>query len=440
MPSKLRVAVVGGGVCGMTCSVALLKEGVDTHVYEAGARLGEVEAGIPVVRILKAIGIWNDIVSRNRQPSIVRAHPAANPAAQVEAKVSHDGQQRRYFQFVSGMAGHEVLCDQDPGEPVAKGINRSVFLNALAHHVDPKRVHLRKQCTRITAAAHGAILHFQDGTTTTADIVLGADGIRSLVRRYVTDSLDANIDPHLKLSRTVCYRALIPVSKAFASGTTMDFTKQPVCFVGENKHITAYNVKAGTLVNVAAFASDPNSAADNCPPSNHDAVQEVSTSDVLEVFRSWGPEVVNLLSCAERFVKWNNDVVYPPIDPRKWVKGRVAILGDAAHGMLAHDGAGAGQGIEDAYLLAKLLGHPQATHNAADAILRTYAVVRQPRAQDVWEGSRCTGDILESRTEGFEVERLYEIWHYVWDRPTNADFEEANRILVGKNVFVKAAL
>lgn len=59
-------------------------------------------------------------------------------------------------------------------------------------------------------------------------------------------------------------------------------------------------------------------------------------------------------------------MVYPPIPPEKWVRGPVAILGDAAHGMLPHLGAGAGQGIEDAYLLGKLLGHPQTTLENVD--------------------------------------------------------------------------
>ena len=87
----------------------------------------------------------------------------------------------------------------------------------------------------------------------------------------------------------------------------------------------------------------------------------MAVETVLAAYDGWGPEVRSLLGCAENLTQWSLDVVHPPISPEKWVRGRVAILGDAAHGMLPHLGAGAGQGIEDAYLLGKLLGHPQTT-------------------------------------------------------------------------------
>ena len=142
-----------------------------------------------------------------------------------------------------------LVTQWDPDRQQSKSIHRAIFLDALVRQVDPERIHLRKRCTHITTPADGVIIHFQDETTAVTDVVLGADGIQSAVRRHVTDSRDAEVDPYLKFSRNVWYRALIPASKAAAAGVTIDFAQKPVCFVGEDKYIIAYSVQAGTMVN-----------------------------------------------------------------------------------------------------------------------------------------------------------------------------------------------
>lgn len=132
--------------------------------------------------------------------------------------------------------------------------------------------------------------------------------------------------------------------------------------------------------------------------------------------------------------------------------------------MLPHLGAGAGQGIEDAYLLGKLLGNPQTDLSnvevrhicvcpciqnltavvamrrrwcCSQAVLRAYATVRQPRAQRVWEGSRRAGDIYDSRAEyeGIRQEELQAVWNYVWNHPLDADYDGAVEALVAQGVF-----
>ena len=116
-----------------------------------------------------------------------------------------------------------------------------------------------------------------------------------------------------------------------------------------------------TQLNIVAFNADADSDPEHYPPPSGETVQKVTVEEVLAAYDGWGPEVRNLLGCAENPTKWTINVVYPHISAEKWVRGRVTILGDAAHGMLPHLGAGAGQGLEDAYVLGKLLGHPQTT-------------------------------------------------------------------------------
>ncbi|GJE99501.1 FAD/NAD(P)-binding domain-containing protein [Phanerochaete sordida] len=346
----LRIAIVGGGVCGMVCAAALLKEGVDAHVYEAANVLGEDEArlaGVPLCsnsrRALKAIGIWDAVGAHARQ---------AFATAQGQL---HGARGREYYQFLSGMPGHEILPNGDLRDKTVDGIPRSILLGVLTRIVGPERINVDKRCVRIIESPRGAILHFQDGSTASAEVVLGADGLRSTVRRYVTRSGDTGLDPHLKFSGTICYRAYIPMDAILAAGTTLDFSNQPFWFLGKGKHVMVYSIQGATLANVIAFASDLNETARSPEPAP-ETTREAATSEVLEVFRGWGPEVTKLLACADKYVKWSVDVVQP-IPSEGWVRGRVTILGDAVHGMHPAQAACTGQGIEDARLLGKLLGH-----------------------------------------------------------------------------------
>ena len=134
-------------------------------------------------------------------------------------------------------------------------MHRAAFLDALVQHVPPARTHFHKRCTHLTvpdddgATSTSAItLHFADGSAATADVVLGADGIKSAVRRHTTDTHGTAVDPYLKFSKTVCYRALVPAAFAAAAGVALDFADRPVCFVGENKHIVVFAIRGGTLV------------------------------------------------------------------------------------------------------------------------------------------------------------------------------------------------
>ncbi|EKM61811.1 uncharacterized protein PHACADRAFT_248683 [Phanerochaete carnosa HHB-10118-sp] len=435
---KLRIAIVGGGVCGLTCAVALLREGVDVHVYEAASKFGEIGAGIGLGRnameVLTALGVYDDILARVRQANAIM--PSGTSEENPNGGDGND--MRGWFKYVSGMPGHKMVYDYELEGNNAMGVHRATFLDALVHHVDPARAHFHKRCTHITHSADGdTTIHFQDGTTATADVVLGADGIKSAVRRFVAGTSGQDVDPNIKFSRTRCYRALIPAEKAAAAGVKTDFRARPTCFVGENKHLIIFTIRGGTVINVVAFSADSDSDPEHYPSPSTEAVQQVSVEEVLAAYDGWGPEVRNLLSCAVNPTKWSINVVYPPIPPERWARGPVAILGDAAHGMLPHLGSGAGQGIEDAYVLGKLLSHPQTTPGNVEEVLKAYATIRQPRAQRVWEGSRRAGDIYDLRAsgEGMLFEELLPMMTYVWSYPLNEAFEEAAASLTSKGTF-----
>ena len=147
-------------------------------------------------------------------------------------------------------------CQQyDAEEHAAQGVHRAAFLDALVQHVDAERAHFHKRCTHLTESptGKGIVLNFQDGSTAEADVVLGADGIKSVVRRYTMDTAGLGADPNLKFSNAVCYRSLVSATKAAQAGCKLDYSDRPICFVGKNKHFIIFTVRGGTLASIRIF-------------------------------------------------------------------------------------------------------------------------------------------------------------------------------------------
>ncbi|KAI0363533.1 FAD/NAD(P)-binding domain-containing protein [Pilatotrama ljubarskyi] len=411
-----QVAIVGGGVCGLACAVALQRAGVPVEVFEAAAAFTEVGAGIGLgpnaIRVLKAIGVLDEVLKKT------------NPA---ELKP-------KGFRFYSGLEGHELVY-QYPiyPEDASLSMHRAAFLDALVGAVDPRTTHFNKRCTSISDSPTNparVIVHFADGSTQEADVVLGADGIRSTVRDYVLGEVGKSV----AFSNTVAYRFLIPHAALKAAGFKTDVSDTPACFMGPSKHIIVVPIKNGELINVAAFAARYDvPIGSQLLPEGSRWVEEVGREEMQKEYDGWGPDVTALLRCMpERASRWSVHIVYPPLE--SYAKGHVALLGDAAHGMLPHLGAGAGQGLEDAYVLAGLLSHPEASVGNIEAVLRTYSQTRRPRAQDVWDASLRAGMTYDFHgQQGSTVHalrgELQDLWTPVWHYNLDGDLASAISLL-----------
>ncbi|KAI0828977.1 FAD/NAD-P-binding domain-containing protein [Trametes gibbosa] len=414
----LRVAIVGGGVCGLTCAVALQRAaGVSVQIFEAAAAFGEIGAGIGIgpnaVRVLRAIGVIDEVL----------------------AKCNPGDLRPRGFIYRTGVGEHSaVYATVAEGlEELGIGMHRAAFLDALVGVVDPAICHFNKRCVSITDSPSSPTrvrIEFVDGTAHEADVVLGADGIKSAVRRYVL----GGVDDRLAFGNTVAYRGLIPYAKLKAAGFKTDLSEAPACFMGPSKHFIIFPIKNDEIINVVAFSAryDVPIGSANLPEGTP-WVQEVSKAELKEVYEGWGPDIAAILDCApEKPSKWSIHVVHPPLD--SYAKGRVALLGDAAHGMLPHLGAGVGQGIEDAYLLSRLLSRPQTRADNIETVLRAYSQTRKPRAQGVWERSHLAGSIYDGNgphsvewdSVGQDLEGLF---HSVWRHDLDAELAAAVALL-----------
>ncbi|OSX66927.1 hypothetical protein POSPLADRAFT_1072093 [Postia placenta MAD-698-R-SB12] len=407
---SLNVAIVGGGVVGLTCAVALLRADVHVELFEAAARFEEIGAGVGIganaARILASLGVLDEVLVKTQEPGLTMGS----------------------FSMKSGMDEHQLIYEYPwVAEDDGVGAHRASFLDALIAFIDPKFTHFHKRCVSVltsTTESPRQVIHFADGTTHEADVVIGGDGIKSSVRTAVTGSSETRV----AFSNTICYRGLIPYEAVKAAGVKTDFGR-PIMFLGKGKHLVVFPVRNQALINVVAFAADHTIPIGSVQlPPDQPRVILVPQEEMLKEYEGWGNDVIGLLSCIPKPSKWFIHVVHPPLE--SYVKGRIALVGDAAHGMLPHLGAGAGQGIEDAYVIAGLLSNPQTSPSNVESVLQAYDRIRRPRAQMVWEASYRAGRVYDGfgdhglSPEGVEQD-IGRQWDPVYKHDIDNDIEQA---------------
>ncbi|KAJ7079136.1 hypothetical protein B0H15DRAFT_788209, partial [Mycena belliarum] len=274
--------------------------------------------------------------------------------------------------------------------------HRAHFLDVFVDQLPAGIAHFGKRVVSYEKREGGEIgLAFADGTDAVCDLLVGCDGIKSVVRSQMLRTKAAEdakpgllelIEP--KWTGTIAYRGLIPATVLpTVDGAIHRTLGYPMMYCGQDKHIVAYSISQGRVVNVVAFASEMDK--ENAEYGK-EWVTDCSQDEVLQCFVDWEPEAKQLLERVDNPSKWAIHQLHPlPF----YVAGRVVLLGDAAHGMSPHLGAGAGQAIEDAYVLASVLA--ATTRSSLDAALEAYQQTRLPVANHVLTTSRETGKMYE---------------------------------------------
>ncbi len=345
-----RIAVVGGGIGGLAAAAFMHRAGLDATVFEQAPVLSEVGAGL--------------IVAPN-VARLVRRLPSSLRLEDSGVVLETGWEFRRW-------ADGTVLFAQQLGEACARRygehtwtMHRADLLELLRSALPPGAVALSRRCTGVTQDAEGATLTFSSGSPVRADVVVAADGIHSVLRDLVTTASPP------RESGLCAWRTLVPASAA------PPFARRPVqtLWLGDRHHLVHYPVSGGRLINIVAFS--PAGAGDL---ESWSAVGRVE--DLAAEFAGWDPRLGELIAAAEHVGRWS---VLDRSPLPRWVSGRVALLGDAAHPMLPFFAQGAGQAIEDAAVLARCVAATPADPMAA---LARYERVRLPRASEVQEASR----------------------------------------------------
>ncbi|KII92414.1 hypothetical protein PLICRDRAFT_103799 [Plicaturopsis crispa FD-325 SS-3] len=313
--------------------------------------------------------------------------------------------------------------------------HRADFLDVLVNHLPDKIAHFGKRLTSYSKSDSSSevTLAFADGSSATCDILVGCDGIKSLVRTLMLESKAAEGSPELldyiepRWTGTIAYRGLIPADKFSRNHRTLS---NPMMYCGKSKHIVSYSISQGSIVNVVALTSQPHLAG-----AAYDGpwVEDCSREELLACYAGWEPEVIHLLECIDKPTRWALHQLRPL---PTWTADRVVLVGDSAHGMAPHQGAGAGQAIEDAYLLASLLSQSSTNITKLGLALSAYEKVRLPMANAVLLGSYEAGMKYEFNSVfgedyaslGPAIQRQ---WDWVWKTTPEEDVDRARNIMKG---------
>jgi salicylate hydroxylase len=380
MSKPIRAAIVGGGISGLAAANALLRKGVDVTVYEQAPALGEIGAGVftypNALRPLERMGLREAF-------------------AKVGAKV---GPGSEYYRMDGTLVG-KVLTTDSSGWNGMYGMHRADLLNIFASVLPPSAIRAGHRCIGFDQDDRTAYVKFDNGNTAEADLVIACDGIHSTLQKYVVEPSQ----PEYSGSRA--YRGLIAASKL------PDWRREAhQIWMGEGKHFMVFPVRRGELLNYVGFV-----------PTSTQTIESWSAigdrDELAASFEGWDRPVVELLDKVETCFWWG---LYDRRPLTTWTKGRLLLLGDAAHAMLPHLGQGANQGIEDGVALAVFLEGRDATE--IPDILPAYEKFRRERTDVVQAEARRNGLRYDSRSGSLE-ERDKEIanaavfrkWLYDYD-------------------------
>ncbi len=389
--SQIRIAIVGGGLAGLATAAALCRIGTEAEVFEQSPALGEIGAGVNVspqaINALRAIGLGDKIAA------------VANIAPGVLTRDMNTGAPLHYRDQTAAAARFGAG---------PHSFHRADLLQALASGVDPRSIHLDHRLIGLEERTACVELAFANGSRHEADLVIGADGIHSSVRHVLYG------DDNPTYTGQMVWRALLPGGEIPADVLEPSGHVQ---WLGRGRHFFAYYLRGRDVVNIVTQEDTDKWVEEGWSiPGNPD--------DMRASFPNPEPLLATLLNRVGQCSKWGL-FMRPLTDD--WGRGRVALIGDAAHAMLPNAGQGASQSFEDAYILARWLA---AERNDPIQALRNFRRIRIPRVHAVQRRSaaivRAKHDYQQKSEKAAPaavdaVDSMAWIWGYdvtaEWDKP-----------------------
>ncbi|WP_420752914.1 FAD-dependent monooxygenase [Rhodococcus sp. O3] len=340
---NLTIAIVGAGYAGAAAAKALSLLGANVTVYEQAPEIREVGAGIGL-----------------RPSSMERFHEWGIFDAVANVSSPSD-----YFEILTA-TGDPIMKDSWPEHGEQKNtylIHRGDFIDALVGVLPEGMVKLGHKLETIEDRGDKAALTFTNGTTVEADLVVGADGIKSVVRKQLFS------DQEPVFSGERAYRAVIDIADAHGMVTDDNLRM----YIGKGTKVYLLPLRHRNQVSFDITAL--------CPDSNW--APQVSKDDMLATVDGFDERIVAITAGLD-MDKVNIRGVYD-IDPvATWHSDSVVLVGDAAHSMLHHQGQGANSAILDAGALADALR----AADTAPAALARYQAERKPVTDELQRISR----------------------------------------------------
>ena len=343
MPSRCRIAIVGGGLAGLAAAQALKSFGIEAEIFEAAPALGEIGAAVNVspqaAKALQAIGLGDKIAA------------VAHLSRGIYTRNMQTGE------FLEFNDRHKAA--ERYGAPYYT-FHRADLLAALAGGLDSATVHLGHRLSGLEERSGSVALAFANGANVEAEFVIGADGVRSVVRQALYG------DDNPAYTGQMVWRALldgrdVPQDVLEPMGHTQ--------WVGPGCHFIAYYIRRGRQVNIVTQQDTDQWVAEGWSTRGDPEAMRASFPDPE-------PRLARLMGLVTECSQWG--LFTRPLT-RNWGRGRIQLIGDSAHAMLPNAGQGACQAFEDAYILGRWL---QACPDPAEAFAN-FRRVRVPRVHGV---------------------------------------------------------
>jgi salicylate hydroxylase/6-hydroxynicotinate 3-monooxygenase len=384
--SKLSIAVVGAGMGGLAVAATLRRVGIDVHVYEQAARFARIGAGIQMMpnsmKVLRGIGVED----RLREMAFA-------PFSHLN-RIGDTGELIRELPMPESLYGAPYLC-----------MHRADLHDALASVVPSEIVHHGKKLSGLDQRAGGVRLSFDDGSTASADAVIGADGVHSVVR-------DIIVGPDAPIHRgRIAYRAVFPAKLMGGFDIGPSRTK----WWGTDRHIVIYYTsKAKSEVYFVTSVPEPAEWLTRESWSAKGDVKELRTA-----YESFHSDVRKVLEACPDCHKW---AILEREPLPRWSDGRVVLLGDSAHPMTPYMAQGAATSIEDAAILARCLEAVEG--DDIEGAFKRYEAHRKPRTSVVQAISSANTWMREGSGDTSWLYG-YDAWNASLDKPASHPHAQA---------------
>ena len=353
----MKILIVGAGIGGLVSALCLNKKGYVVEIYEQSEVLSELGAGVQLspnaTRVLDYLELTDDLKPHIFEP--------------------------RSFQFLNYKT-EKIISKRELGLKIQDDFG---FPNFDVHRADLQKVLLNKveeegikintnmKVIDVGNEENKAYIKINEEKIK-ADIVIGADGIHSVVREKLFEKKESSF------TGNVAWRMLIPVDSLPRDLILPDTT----VWLGPKKHFVSYHVSGGKNLNCVCLVEQDGW-------TNESWSERGNIEDLREVYNGWNQTIETLLKIA------NPNTLYrwalhdrPPM--KQWSKGRITLLGDAAHPMLPFLAQGAAMAIEDGAVLADCIS----SYKDNEKSLKNFEQIRKPRTSFVQLAARRNAKIL----------------------------------------------
>tara|TARA_Y100001970_G_C14255873_1_gene875322 strand:- start:6121 stop:7305 length:1185 start_codon:yes stop_codon:yes gene_type:complete len=322
--NSYKILINGAGLGGLAAAGCLLKAGHDVEIYEQAPKLGEVGAGIQLsanaMHVMNHLGIGNEISALSVRPAayVFRLHDTGEIIDRFALSEEHFKLHKAPYNQVHRADLHEILANAV--QKMKKGL-----------------VHLDKKAKGYTEKDDGVELHFEDGSISKGDILIGADGVKSVIRDQVAGAVKAIY------TGDSAWRLTVPKKKL-----PKNFMEEVMSvWMGPGKHSVSYWIRGGELLNFVGCVETPVAREESW-------TAKFPWRDLKADFEGWHNDIQTVIDLVDKdeCYRW---ALYRRPTIENWSSNRVTILGDAAHATLPYLAQGAAMAIEDGAVLTRAL-------------------------------------------------------------------------------------